>query len=79
MALLALIVLLATAFTGLAVGRWRMLGAALPAVPACAVLFGTEAGLVAVLGLAGLTAGVHLHRVVADTAMPRPGRGVSLR
>lgn len=77
MAVVALTVLLLAAFAGLAVGRWRMLAGALPAVPACALLLGPEAGLVAALGLAGLVAGVHLHRLVADTAMPP--RGVRTR
>lgn len=73
MAIAALTVLLIASFAGLAIGGWRTLAAALPAVPACALLFGPEAGAIALLGLAGLAAGVHLHRVVADVSVPRAG------
>lgn len=71
MAVVALTVLLIASFAGLAVGRWKALGAALPAVPACALLLGPEAGAIALLAFAGLVAGVHLHRVVAEVSVPR--------
>ena len=66
MALVALLALMLGSFAGLLIGRWA---AALPlaaAALAAAVLAGPEAGAVGALASAGLLAGVHLHRVVAE-------------
>ena len=67
MALVALLALLLGSFAGLLIGRW----AAAAAVrrrrsrrPACSP--GPEIGAVGALAAAGLLAGVHLHRVVAE-------------
>jgi hypothetical protein len=71
MALVALIALMLGSFAGLLIGRWA---AALPfaaAIPAAALLAGPEAGAVGALAAAGLLAGVHLHRVVAEQYQPR--------
>jgi hypothetical protein len=46
---------------------------ALMAVIPCALLGGAEIAALAVLAAAGLAAGVHLHRVVAEASMPRAG------
>ena len=73
MAVVVLMVLLLSAFAGLAAGRWRALLATLPAIPACLLLLGPEAGALAALDAAGLAAGVYLHRVVAETTLPRAG------
>jgi hypothetical protein len=70
MALVALIALMLGSFAGLLIGRWA---AALPfaaLVPAAALLAGPEAGAVSALTAAGLLAGVHLHRVVAEQYAP---------
>jgi type IV secretory pathway VirB2 component (pilin) len=67
MALFALSALLTASFAGLAVGRWRALLGAVPAIPLCAVLAGPVAGAVAVLAAIGMGAGVRLHRVVAES------------
>ena len=66
MTVISLVVLLTATLAGLAAGRWRTLLLALPAVPACALLLGPESGALAILAAAGLAAGVHMHRVVAD-------------
>jgi hypothetical protein len=74
MALVALMALLLGSFAGLLIGRWA---AALPlaaAALAAAVLAGPEAGAVGALAAAGLLAGVHLHRVVADVTPGPPAR-----
>jgi hypothetical protein len=71
MALVALLALMFGSFAGLLVGRWV---AALPlaaAAVAAALVAGPEAGAVGALASAGLLAGVHLHRVVAEVT-PRP-------
>ncbi|MBA3263360.1 MAG: hypothetical protein H0T69_13010 [Thermoleophilaceae bacterium] len=68
MALLALLALMLGSFAGLLIGRWT---AALPfaaGLPAVALLVGPEAGAVGALAAAGLLAGVHLHRVVAEVS-----------
>jgi hypothetical protein len=70
MAVIALLALLFGSFAGLVVGRWV---AALPfaaAIPAAGVALGPEAGAVAGLAAAGLVAGLHLHRVVAEAYAP---------
>ena len=66
MALIALIVLITASLAGLTAGRWSTLLPALAAIPACALLLGPEAGVLAALATAGLAAGVHMHRVVAE-------------
>jgi hypothetical protein len=71
MALLALLALMIGSFAGLLIGRWA---AALPAAAAAcatAVAVSPAAGAVAALAAAGLLAGVHLHRVVAEAAPPQ--------
>jgi hypothetical protein len=73
MTVLVLTVLLGSAFVGLAAGRWQAVVAPLAAVPPCAVLGGAEAAALALLATAGLAAGVHLHRAVADNTVPRAG------
>jgi hypothetical protein len=70
MAVAVLLLLLLSAFAGLAVGRRRaVLPAALAVVP-CTVLGGLATGGLALLGAGGLAAGVHLHRVVAEQMPP---------
>jgi hypothetical protein len=74
MALVALLALMFGSFAGLLIGRWT---AALPvaaAAVAAAVVAGPEAGAVGALAAAGLLAGVHLHRVVADVTPGPPAR-----
>jgi hypothetical protein len=39
----------------------------------CALLGGPETAGLALLAAAGLAAGVHLHRVVAESSVPRAG------
>jgi hypothetical protein len=73
MALAVLLVLLTSAFAGLAAGRRRAVIPAAVAVIPCALLGGTEIAALAVLAVAGLAAGVHLHRVVAEASVPRAG------
>jgi hypothetical protein len=70
MAVAVLLLLLLSAFAGLAAGRFR---AAIPAVAAvipCALLGGAETAGLALLAAAGLVAGAHLHRVVAESSPP---------
>ena len=74
MALVALLALMLGSFAGLVIGRWA---AALPlaaAALAAALVAGPEAGAVGALASAGLLAGVHLHRVVADVTPGPPAR-----
>ena len=66
-----LLLLLGSAFAGLAAGRRRAVLPALAAVVPCAVVGGAETAGLALLATAGLAAGVHLHRVVAEH-MPPP-------
>jgi hypothetical protein len=66
-----LLLLLGSAFAGLAAGRRRAVLPALAAVVPCAVVGGAETAGLALLAAAGLAAGVHLHRVVAEH-MPPP-------
>ncbi len=68
MALAVLLLLLFSAFAGLAVGRRRAVIPAAAAVGPCALLGGAATGGLALLATAGLAAGVHLHRVVADAS-----------
>jgi hypothetical protein len=74
MALVALLALMLGSFAGLLIGRWA---AALPLVAAAvtaAVVAGPEAGAVGALAAAGLLAGVHLHRLVAEVTPGPPAR-----
>jgi hypothetical protein len=73
MALVVLLLLLLSAFAGLAVGRRRAVLPAAAAVGPCALLGGLATGGLALLATAGLAAGVHLHRIVADVSAPRAG------
>jgi hypothetical protein len=74
MAVAVLLLILLSAFTGLAAGRRRAVVPAAAAVIPCALVGGAEAMGLALLAVAGLAAGVHLHRVVADaTPPPRAG------
>ena len=73
MAVAVLLLLLLSAFAGLAAGRRRIVAAAALAVIPCALIGGPEAAGLACLATAGLAAGVHLHRVVAEHSLPRAG------
>jgi hypothetical protein len=66
MALPVLLLLLLSAFAGLAIGRRLAVLPAAAAVGPCALLGGTATAGLALLATAGLAAGVHLHRVIAD-------------
>ena len=72
MAVPVLLLLLLSAFAGLAAGRRRAVLPALAAVVPCGILGGLATGGLALLAASGLAAGVHLHRVVADEG-PRVG------
>jgi hypothetical protein len=74
MAVAVLLLLLLSAFAGLAAGRRRTVVPAALAVLPCALIGGPETGGLALLAAAGLAAGVHLHRVVAEH-MPPPRTG----
>jgi len=67
MAIAVLLLLLLSAFAGLAAGRRRALIPPAAAVIPCTVMGGLATGGLALLATAGLAAGVHLHRVVADS------------
>jgi hypothetical protein len=73
MALVVLLLLLFSAFAGLVAGRRRAVAIAAMAVIPCAVVGGPETAGLALLASAGLAAGVHLHRVVAESSAPRAG------
>jgi hypothetical protein len=73
MALIVLLLLLLSAFVGLIAGRRRAVVPAGAAVVPCALLGGPATAGLALLAAAGLAAGVHLHRVVADHSRPRAG------
>jgi hypothetical protein len=73
MALVVLLLLLLSALAGLAAGRRRVVVAAALAVIPCAVVGGPEMAGLALLAAAGLACGVHLHRVVAESSVPRAG------
>ena len=73
MVVAVLLLLLFSAFVGLAVGRRRAVVPAALAVVPCAVLGGLATGGLALLGVGGLAAGVRLHRVVAEQMHPRVG------
>jgi hypothetical protein len=73
MAIAVLLMLLLSAFAGLAAGRRRAVIPAVAAVIPCALLGGAELAGLAVLAVAGLAAGVYLHRAVAEVSVPRAG------
>jgi hypothetical protein len=73
MAVAVLVLLLLSAFAGLAAGRRRVVAAAAIVVIPCALVGGPETAGLALLAAAGLAAGVHLHRVVAEHSLPRAG------
>jgi hypothetical protein len=73
MAIAVLLLLLLSAFAGLAAGRRRAVLPAAAAVIPCALLGGVEIAGLALLAAAGVAAGVHLHRAVADVSVPRAG------
>jgi hypothetical protein len=73
MAVAVLLLLLVSALAGLAAGRRRAVLPAAAAVIPCAVLCGAATAGLALLAAAGLGAGVHLHRVVAENSLPRAG------
>jgi hypothetical protein len=70
-AVVALLVLLLGSFAGLLLGRWQGGLPIAAAIPAGALLGGPEVAALAVLGVAGFVAGLHLHRVVAEQYVPR--------
>jgi hypothetical protein len=70
MAVAVLLVILLSAFAGLAAGRFRAVLPAVAAVVPCALVGGADAVGLALLAAAGLAAGVHLHRVVAENTPP---------
>jgi hypothetical protein len=67
MAVVALLVLLLGSFAGLLLGRWEAAIPVAAAIPAGALLGSPDAAALGALGVAGYVAGLHLHRVVADT------------
>jgi hypothetical protein len=71
MAVFALLALLLGSFAGLGIGRWTAALPALAAIAPAAVVGGAEAGALVALAAAGVLAGVHLHRVVAEQYTPR--------
>jgi len=71
MAVAVLLLLLLSAFAGLAAGRRRVVIPAVAAVIPCALLGGAELAGLAVLAVVGLAAGVQLHRAVAEASVPR--------
>jgi hypothetical protein len=73
MAVPVLLLLLLSAFAGLAAGRRRAVLPPVAAVIPCALVGGVATAGLAVLSAAGLAAGVHLHRVVAEHSVPRAG------
>jgi hypothetical protein len=70
MAVAVLLLLLLSAFAGLAAGRRSAVVPPAVAVIPCAVVGSPETAALALLATAGLAAGVHLHRVVADNTPP---------
>jgi hypothetical protein len=72
MALVALMALMLGSFAGLMVGRGAAVALVAAAFPVAGLLAGgPELGAVGALAAAGLLAGVHLHRVVAEQYAPR--------
>jgi hypothetical protein len=66
MALPVLLLLLVSAFAGLAIGRRRAVVPAAAAVIPCGLIGGPVTAGLALLATAGLTAGVRLNRVVTE-------------
>jgi hypothetical protein len=71
MAVVALLALLLGSCAGLVIGRWTAVLPLAAAIAPAAVVAGPEAGAVGALATAGLLAGVHLHRIVAEQYAPR--------
>ncbi len=71
MALVALMALMLGSFAGLLIGRWTTALPLAAALPALGLLAAPEVGAVGAMAAAGLLAGVHLHRVVAEQYAPR--------
>ena len=71
MALVALLALMLGSFAGLLIGRWAAVLPLAVAMPAAGVIAAPELGAVGALAAAGLLAGAHLHRVVAEQYAPR--------
>lgn len=71
MAIVVCAVLLLSTFAGLAAGRWQILPAAAALIPAAVILVSAEAGALAALAVAAVAVGVQLHRVVAESTLPR--------
>jgi hypothetical protein len=67
MAVAVLLLLLLSSIAGLALGRRRAVVPAAAAVIPCGVIGGPVTAGLALLATAGLTAGVHLNRVVAES------------
>jgi hypothetical protein len=67
----AVVVLLLGTFAGLLLGRRRAVLVVALAIPAGALLGGSEAAMLGVLGVVGCVAGLRLHRVVAEQSVPR--------
>ena len=67
MALPVLLLLLLSALIGLAIGRRRVVVPAAAAVIPCGVIGGPATAGLALLATAGLTAGVRLNKVVAES------------
>jgi hypothetical protein len=74
MALVALLALMLGSFAGLLIGRWTAVLPLVAAAVTAAAVAGPEAGAVGALAAAGLLAGVHLHRVVAEVTPGPPAR-----
>ena len=74
MALVALLALMLGSFAGLLIGRGAAALRLAAAAVAAAAVAGPEAGAVGALAAAGLLAGVHLHRVVAEITPGPPAR-----
>jgi hypothetical protein len=79
MAVAVLLLLLLSAFAGLAAGSFRAVLPVAAAVIPCALLGGAETAALAILAATGLAAGAHLHRVVAEAAdiSARDSRGLT--
>ena len=67
MAVAVLLLLLLSSMAGLAAGRRRAVLPPAVAVIPCTVVGGVATGGLALAATASLAAGVHLHRVVADS------------
>jgi hypothetical protein len=70
-ATVALLSLLVGSVTGLVVGRWQPLLLLAAAIAAAALLAVPEAGALGALTAAAFLAGMHLHRLVAESQATR--------